>query len=183
MSLICGGTADYTDSSSISWIPDSAYIATGNITNVDYIEGTSSSSVPVRYFPISQGRNCYKLPVTNVSSLVLVRAQFVYKNYDGHRKPPSFSVSLGTAIVSTVDLLKNDPWTEEFVWPVDKDTVSFCLHEIAGRGAPVISTLEVRPLPQEAYTSGMEDFPNKSLRKNYRINCGYTNGTLRYEIF
>ncbi|KAM1003587.1 hypothetical protein ACFX15_003638 [Malus domestica] len=182
LSLTCGGTADYTDSSSISWIPDSAYITTGNTTSVDYIEGTSSSSVPVRYFPISQGRKCYKLPVTNVSSLVLVRAQFVYKNYDGHRRPPSFSVSLGTAIVSTIDLLKNDPWTEEFVWPVDKDMVSFCLHEIAGRGAPVISTLEVRPLPQEAYTSGMEDFPNKSLRKNYRINCGYTNGTLRYPL-
>lgn len=107
----------------------------------------------------------------------------MYKNYDGLGKPPSFSVSLGTAIVSTIDLRKNDPWTEEFLWPTGKDTVSFCLHAIADRGTPVISTIEVRPLPQGAYTSGMEDFPNKSLRKSYRINCGYTNGSLRYELF
>ncbi|CAL8177987.1 unnamed protein product [Prunus armeniaca] len=182
LSLTCGGTTNYTDSSSISWIPDSAYISIGNTTTVDYFDGTSSSGAPVRYFPVSQGRKCYGLPVTNVSSLVLVRAQFVYKNYDGLGKPPSFSVSLGTAIVSTIDLRKNDPWTEEFLWPTGKDAVSFCLHAIADRGTPVISTIEVRPLPQGAYTSGMEDFPNKSLRKSYRINCGYTNGSLRYPL-
>lgn len=183
LSLTCGGTTNYTDSSNISWILDNEFISTGNTTTISYIEGTSSSSVPVRFFPNSEGHNCYRLPVNNISSLVLVRAQFVYKDYDGLGKPPSFSVSLGTAIVSTIDLRKADPWTEEFVWPVDKDIVSFCLHNIPDSGAPAISSIEVRPLPQGAYTSGMEDFPHKSLRKSYRINCGYTNGSLRYEVW
>ncbi|XP_062020434.1 probable LRR receptor-like serine/threonine-protein kinase At5g48740 [Rosa rugosa] len=182
LSLTCGGTMNYTDSSNISWIRDNEFIATGNTTTISYIEGTSSFTVPVRFFPILQSHNCYRLPVSNVSFLVLVRAQFVYKDYDGLGKPPSFSVSLGTAIVSTIDLRKTDPWIEEFLWPVDKDTVSFCLHNIPDRGTPVITSIEVRPLPQGAYTSGMEDFPHKSLRKSYRIDCGNTNGSLRYPL-
>ncbi|XP_004292376.1 PREDICTED: probable LRR receptor-like serine/threonine-protein kinase At5g48740-like [Fragaria vesca subsp. vesca] len=181
LSLTCGGTMNYTDSSNIWWIPDKEFISTGNTTTISYIEGTSSISVPVRFFPTNQAHNCYTLPV-NVSFLVLVRAQFVYKDFDGLGKPPSFTVSLGTAIVSTVDLRKTDPWIEEFVWPVNKDTVSFCLHNIPDRGAPVISSIEVRPLPKEAYKSGMDDSPHKSLRKSYRIDCGNTNGSLRYPL-
>lgn len=180
--MSCGGTTNYTDTAGVSWIPDSEYISLGNITSIKYTENNSSSNVSARYFPVSQGRKCYRIPIRNISSLVLVRAQFVYKNYDGLGKPPAFSVSLGTATVGTVDLAKNDPLIEEFVWPVSKDTLSFCLLSVKRKGSPVISSLEVRPLPQGAYTSGVEDFPNRSLKKNYRINCGYTNGTLRYEI-
>ncbi|KAK6259774.1 hypothetical protein SCA6_014248 [Theobroma cacao] len=182
LSLSCGGARSYIDSSKITWVPDNTFISTGNTTTVEYVEGTSSSSVPLRFFPESQGRNCYKLPVNNISSVVLVRAQFVYKNYDGRWKPPAFSVSLGTAITSTVNLTNKDPWNEEFIWPVSKDTPPFCLNAIPMGGSPVISSLEVRPLPQGAYQGGMEDFPNKALRKCYRINSGYTNGSLRYPV-
>lgn len=121
-----------------------------------------------------------------MSSLVLVRAEFVYKNYDGRGKAPAFSVSLGTAILGKMDMAKNDPLIEEFVWPVNnKETLSFCLlgGGVRHKRSPVISSLEVRPLPEGAYTSGLRDFPNKSLRKSYRINCGYTNGSLRYGLF
>ncbi|XVE72758.1 hypothetical protein DITRI_Ditri11bG0064300 [Diplodiscus trichospermus] len=182
LSLSCGGAKSYVDSSKITWVSDDAFISTGNTTTTEYVEGASSSSVPLRFFPESRGRNCYKLPVGNISSMVLVRAQFVYKNYDRRWKPPAFSVSLGTAITSTVNLTNKDPWTEEFIWPVSKDTLSFCLNAMPDGGSPVISSLEVRPLPQGAYQSGMEDFPNKSLRKCYRINSGYTNGSLRYPV-
>lgn len=173
LSISCGGTTTYTDSSNILWLPDGEYVSTGNIS-------TSSSGDPIRFFPDIKGRNCYRIPVNNASSLILVRARFLYKKYDGIGKPPKFSVSLGTAITSTINLTTNDPWTEEFLWPVKKDTLSFCLHAIPDGGSPVISSLEVRPLPHGAYTSGIGDFPNKSLRKSYRINCGYANGSLRY---
>lgn len=178
LSLSCGGTTGYIDSSNISWVSDGAYISIGNTTTIEYIEGTSSKH-PARFFPNTQSHKCYKLPVKNVSSLILVRAQFVYKNYDRLGKPPAFSVSLGTAITTTVNLTRKDPWTEEFVWPLNKDTLSFCLHAIPDGGSPVISSLEVRPLPHGAYHSGIGEFPNKSLRKSYRINSGYTNGSLR----
>ncbi|MBA0790998.1 hypothetical protein Gohar_015606 [Gossypium harknessii] len=183
LSLSCGGAKSYVDSSKIKWVSDDTFITTGNTTTVEYAEGTSSSSsIALRFFPESRGRNCYKLPVENMSSIVLVRAQFVYKNYDGLEKPPAFSVSLGRAVVSTVNLTHKDPWIDEFLWPVSKDTLSFCLQAIPDGGAPVISSLEVRPLPRGAYQSGMEDIPNKSLRKSYRINSGYTNGSLRYPV-
>ncbi|CAI0426611.1 unnamed protein product [Linum tenue] len=184
LSLSCGGTADFVDSSAIPWVSDGDYIATGNTTSVEYLEGTSSSSVPLRFFPNSGGRKCYRLPLANnvSSSVVLLRAQFVYKNYDGLGKPPAFSVSLGTAITSSVNLTASDPWSEEFVWPVGKETATFCLLPIPGAGDPVISSVEVRPLPRGAYQGGVGDFPFKSLRKAYRINSGYTNGSLRYPV-
>ncbi|KAG8641933.1 probable LRR receptor-like serine/threonine-protein kinase At5g48740 [Manihot esculenta] len=183
LSLSCGASKNYTDSFNIQWVLDSAYTSTGNTTTVDYAVGTFSSTVPVRFFPeTDQGRKCYKLPVKNVSSVVIVRAQFVYKNYDKLGKPPAFSVSLGTAIVTTVNLTTSDPWNEEFVWPVKRDTLSFCLHAIPDGGSPVISSIEVRPLPQGAYQSGLGEFLDKSLRKSHRINSGYTNGSLRYPL-
>ncbi|GKU86066.1 hypothetical protein SLEP1_g642 [Rubroshorea leprosula] len=182
LSISCGGTGSFVDSYNIQWVSDDEYISSGNTTRFEYPDGTSSSSVPLRFFPESQGRNCFRLPVKNLSALVLVRAQFVYKNYDGLEKPPAFTVSLATAVTAMVNLSIKDPWTEEFIWPVSKDTLPFCLLAIPHAGSPVISSLEVRPLPQGAYQTGLEDLPNKSLRKSYRINSGYTNGSLQYPV-
>ncbi|KAI8023945.1 putative LRR receptor-like serine/threonine-protein kinase [Camellia lanceoleosa] len=83
---------------------------------------------------------------------------------------------------TTINLANTDPWTDEFVWLVDKDILPLCLQSIPDAGFPVISTLEVRPLSESAYRTGLEDFPNKFLRKSYRINCGYINGSLRYPL-
>ncbi|KAK1257893.1 putative LRR receptor-like serine/threonine-protein kinase [Acorus gramineus] len=152
LSLYCGGTSNFTDSSNILWIPDSSYITTGNASSVNSIEGITPCPFPLRFFPSLKPKslNCYRLPVQNMS-LVLVRPQFIYKNYDGLMNPPSFFVSLGTAIVTTVNLTVYDPWVEEFVWPVSKENLLFCLHPIPGGGHPVISSLELRPLPTGAY--------------------------------
>lgn len=174
---------NFVDSSNITWTPDSTYVTTGTPSTVNFPEGNSSSIIPIRFFPESKGRKCYWLPIKNVSSLVLVRTKFVYKNYDGLAKAPIFSVSLGTAIATTINLANADPWTEEFLWPVNKDYLSLCLNSFPDGGFPVISSIEVRPLPEGAYASSLQDSPNKSLRKCYRINCGYTNGSLRYEFF
>ncbi|KAK1289797.1 putative LRR receptor-like serine/threonine-protein kinase [Acorus calamus] len=183
LSLYCGGTSNFTDSSNILWIPDSSYVTTGNATSVTSIEGITPYPFPLRFFPSSKPKslNCYRLPVQNMS-LVLVRPQFIYKNYDGLMNPPSFFVSLGTAIVTTVNLTIYDPWVEEFIWPVSKENLLFCLHPIPGGGHPVISSLELRPLPTGAYASGIGNSSNSLLRKRFRINCGYSNGSLRYPV-
>ncbi|KAL0295462.1 UNVERIFIED_CONTAM: putative LRR receptor-like serine/threonine-protein kinase [Sesamum angustifolium] len=182
LSLTCGGMTSYVDSSNISWTPDGYYVNTGNTTTVVFPEGTSSTSLPVRFFPDSAGRKCYRLPIQNTSSLVLVRTQFVYKNYDGLGKPPVFSVSLGTAMTTTVNLAHTDPWIEEFIWPGNKDVLPLCFHSIPNGGFPVISSLELRPLPPGAYVSAFGDSNDKLLRKSYRINCGYNDGPLRYPL-
>ncbi|KAI4329869.1 hypothetical protein MLD38_028204 [Melastoma candidum] len=187
LSIACGATSVYVDSSNnVTWVPDADYVTKGVTGNVNYVLGTSSgSSSSLRFFPDSSAsrRNCYKLPVKNLSSLVLIRGRFVYKNYDGKGSPPRFSVSVETAVVGTVDLGRDDPWTEEFVWPRqngDKDEVSFCLIPIDGGGIPVISSVEVRPLPSGAYRNGSGDGLENTLRKRYRIDCGNTNVTTRY---
>ncbi|CAI9770641.1 unnamed protein product [Fraxinus pennsylvanica] len=180
LSLTCGGTTSYVDSYNISWIPDGDYTSTGGITSV---EGPSSSRLPVRFFPDSRGRNCYRLPpVTNVPSLVLVRTQFVYKNYDGLGKPPVFTVSLGRAMVAMVNLTRNDPWIEEFIFPANKEVLPLCFQSTPNGGFPVISSLELRPLPEGAYSTALGDSTDKLLKKSYRINCGYNDGSLRYPL-
>lgn len=179
LSLSCGARNSFNDSSNISWTPDNTYISTGKTITIGYNEGTSSLNVSARFFPESRGRKCYRIPVDDATSLVLVRAKFLYKNYDGLGTPPTFSVSLGTAIATTINLAKDDPWTEEFLWTVNKDILPFCLIAMPNGGSPVISSLEIRPLPQGAYTNSMEDFSDKLLRKSYRIDCGHTNESIQ----
>ncbi|KAG9149331.1 hypothetical protein Leryth_003301 [Lithospermum erythrorhizon] len=182
LSLSCGASTSFIDGSNISWIPDGAFVNSGQTTTID-LDGTSTN-VPIRFFPDSQTRKCYNLPTNNLSSpsLVLVRAQFAYKNYDGLSKPPTFFVSLGTALSTNVNLSKKDPWIEEFIWPVNKDVVSLCFQSIQGSGYPVVSSIELRPMPQGSYRSAMNDSPDYLLRSVYRINCGYIDGPLRYPI-
>lgn len=179
MSLSCGGSS-YTAAYNISWVSDNGYIETGNTSTVTYIDGNSTFSVPIRFFPDSHDRQCYKVPVTKKDlSSVLIRATFIYRNYDSQNSPPAFHVSLGRRITSTVDLRTNDPWIEELVWSVNNDSLLLCLLAIKGRGIPVISSLEVRPLPLGAYKNSLEGSSNIILRRSYRINSGYTNGTIR----
>ena len=177
--MSCGGTTSFSDSSIISWVPDATYVTSGKTTTINYSDSSYSKNVSARFFPHSRGRACYRIPVSNATTLVLVRAKFVYKNYDGLEKPPTFSVSLGTAIGANINLTKVDPWTEEFLWTVNKETLPFCLNAIPSGGSPVISSLEIRPLPKGSYTNGREDFPNKLLRKSYRIDCGHTNESIQ----
>ncbi|KAL2319246.1 hypothetical protein Fmac_028215 [Flemingia macrophylla] len=182
LSLSCGGRTSLRDSSKILWVPDTTYITSGKTTTISYSDGSSSFNNSARFFPNSGRRKCYRIPANNSTTLVLVRAKFLYKNYDGLRKPPKFSVSVGTAIAITINLAESDPWSEEFLWTVNEDTLIFCLIAIPKGGSPVISSLEIRPLPQGAYTNGMTNFPNKLLRKSYRIDCGHSNESLRYPL-
>ncbi|KAG5042728.1 hypothetical protein JHK87_006643 [Glycine soja] len=116
-----------------------------------------SLSVNKMFFPNSKRRKCYRILANNSTTLVLVRAK--YKNYDGLGKSPKFFVCIGIAIAASINLVESDPWSEEFLWTFHKDTLSFCLNAIPKGGSLVISSPEIRPLPQGAYTNGMEDFP------------------------
>lgn len=183
-SISCGGATNFVDSNNISWESDSGYMTKGNTTTVN-LNNSATSSTSLRFFPGSGTRKCYKLPMNyrSLASLILIRVNFVYKNYDGLQQPPLFSVSLGTAIAANINLAVKDPWVEEFIWqPNNREILLLCLNSVPNGGYPVISSIEIRPVPQGGYYSGMEDFANKLLRKCYRINCGYTNGSIRYDL-
>ena len=179
LSLSCGGRTSFRNSSNISWVPDTTYITSDKTTTITYIDGSSLLNISSQFFPNSKRRKCYRILANNSTTLVLVRAKFVYKNYDGLGKSPKFFVCIGIAIAASINLVESDPWSEEFLWTFHKDTLSFCLNAIPKGGSLVISSPEIRPLPQGAYTNGMEDFPIKLIRKSYRINCGHSNDSIR----
>ncbi|CAL9048421.1 unnamed protein product [Musa banksii] len=186
LSLSCGGSTSFVDSgNNISWVPDGPYVTAGNATAANFVQGGSTSQLPLRFFADSGpgSRACFRLPVGNLP-LVLVRPRFVYGNYDGMHRPPVFAVSLGRAIAGFVNLSQADPWVEEFVWRREKGAaLPFCLHSVAGGGSPVISSLEVRPLPEGAYGTRLQEFGDNLLRKRFRINCGYVDDEpLRYPL-
>ncbi|CAK9871388.1 unnamed protein product [Sphagnum jensenii] len=80
-----------------------------------------------------------------------------------------FGVSLGATLYSTVNLALKDPWVEEIIYNAT-DSRTFCL--VAMVEAPVISLLELRPLPSGSYRRADPSYGGTMLRKVYRINCG-----------
>lgn len=158
-------------------MPDDAFAPPGSQTVSLNTSTAPPFSVPplhsLRFFPPDKdrsptaGRNCYSLPIP--PGLNLVRSTFYYGNYNGARLAPMFGVSLGATLYSTVNLALKDPWVEEIIYNAT-DSRTFCL--VAMVEAPVISLLELRPLPSGSYRRADPSYGGTMLRKVYRINCG-----------
>ncbi|KAG2243342.1 hypothetical protein Bca52824_094807 [Brassica carinata] len=82
----------------------------------------------VRYFPEGT-RNCYKLIVMQ-GTHYLIRAVFVYGNYDDLKQGPKFDLYLGPNFWTTINL-----------------------QDKTGATTPLISSLELRPLKDDSYTT------------------------------
>lgn len=166
-SLVCGGASNYTAANNISWTTDDAYAPPSKPFNIPTNPGSLQT---LRSFPTDprspHGRICYSSLIP--SGLNLVRATFTYRNYDTLNQPPVFAISIGATKSSTVNLTSQDPWVEEIILNATEPQ-AFCL--IAVSGAPVISLLELRPLPLGAYSHTSPSL-GVMLRKLYRINCG-----------
>ncbi|CAK8535887.1 unnamed protein product [Lathyrus sativus] len=105
----------------------------------------------VRSFPEGT-RNCYTLFVSQGSSKkYLVRASFVYGNYDGKDSLPEFDVYLGAKRWESVVFEDSSSLiTKEIIYAASSDYVRVCLFN-TGKGTPFISVLEVRVLNSDAY--------------------------------
>lgn len=97
-------------------------------------------------------RNCYTLYVSQGSNKkYLVRARFVYGNYDGKDSLPEFDIYLGAKWWESV--VFDDSFsviTKEIIYASSSDYVHVCLLN-TGKGTPFISVLEVRLLNSDAY--------------------------------
>ncbi|KAL3701850.1 hypothetical protein R1sor_019872 [Riccia sorocarpa] len=173
-SYACGAPKAVT-SYGISWESDEAVAPEGSNTSAvgpDYIRYFSaySDSDP-------QGNaHCYeKLLDEAFQGSLLLRAKFVYSNYDGLDEPPEFYMWVGTGKLAYINLKKDDPWIEEVIISLaeDRSMQVFCLAAV--KGAPVISYIELRPLPADSYSA-----EGLYLRKQFRIDSGNTNSSLRY---
>lgn len=179
ISLDCGRlpkNSSYSEpSTGIKYISDEPFIENGVSKSIlqEYKSTLQEQVAYVRSFP--QGiRNCYRMNVT-AGIRYLVRATFLYGNYDGLNQLPEFDLHLG---VNFWDTVKFDSVIisaiKEIVHIPLKDNVQVCVVN-TGNGTPFISALELRPLKNTTYVT-----PSGSLSLFLRADVGSTiNGSYR----
>nr|XP_043627868.1 probable LRR receptor-like serine/threonine-protein kinase At4g29180 [Erigeron canadensis] len=187
ISIDCGSPEDmnFVDlETGISYTSDGPFISTGENRNMSLeYRYPNNPMLPrafsdLRTFP--QGnKNCYTLrPIGGKTSLNLIRATFMYGNYDGENKLPEFDLYLGVNLWESVKFVNaSDVVITEIIGVAFEDTLSVCLVNI-GQGVPFISVLELRPLNRSIYN--IEPGISGSLVVFQRLDIGYTNGTGRY---
>ncbi|KAI3709603.1 hypothetical protein L2E82_39369 [Cichorium intybus] len=187
ISIDCGSPENfnYVDlDTGISYTSDGSFITTGVNKNISSLYAYPNNPIlpqplsDLRTFP--QGdKNCYTLrPNGGKKSLNLIRATFMYGNYNGENKLPKFDLYLGVNLWSTIKFVNNsDVFTTEIISVALEDSYSVCLVNI-GQGTPFISGLELRPVDRSIY----EIAPGilGSLVLFQRLDIGYSNGSGRY---
>nr|CAB3464668.1 unnamed protein product [Digitaria exilis] len=150
ISIDCGlpGTASYVDDNTkLSYAPDAAFVGdAGSNHNIsaEYITPKLSKRyLNVRSFP-DGGRSCYTLRSLVSGLKYLLRASFVYGNYDGLRRPPVFDLHVGVNFWTTVNITDADKLE------IPEAIVLVCLVN-TGSGTPFISGLDLRPLKSTLY--------------------------------
>lgn len=130
----------------INYISDGPFINGGTSESIlpEYQATRQKQVAHLRSFP--QGiRNCYTINVTS-DTKYLIRALFLYGNYDREDKLPKFDLHLGPNYWATVNFTSVISITsKEIIHIPSQDHVRVCLVN-TGTGTPFISSLELRPL-------------------------------------
>ncbi|XP_075486971.1 putative LRR receptor-like serine/threonine-protein kinase At1g67720 [Primulina tabacum] len=168
VSLDCGGTDDFTDELGLEWNPDSQ-IVSGQVANISVANETRQQYKTLRYFPADHKKYCYSLDVIS-RTRYLIRATFLYGNFDNSNVYPKFDISFGpthwtTIVITDADTIE----VQELIFLATDPTISVCLSN-APTGQPFISTLELRKFNGSIY---LNQFENQFLLSvSARINFG-----------
>uniref|UniRef100_A0A0D9VAZ4 non-specific serine/threonine protein kinase n=1 Tax=Leersia perrieri TaxID=77586 RepID=A0A0D9VAZ4_9ORYZ len=107
-SIDCGGSGNYTDKLGLEWRGDEQYVV-GGVTADLQMQGEGERQRQyrrVRYFPAVEGRKyCYRVGV-RARTRYLVRASFLYGNFDGSMVFPEFGLYLGASRWSTIKVMQ-----------------------------------------------------------------------------
>ncbi|KAG6697112.1 hypothetical protein I3843_09G176600 [Carya illinoinensis] len=132
----------------------------------------------LRHFPADSRKYCYTLKVIS-RTRYLVRATFLYGNFDSNNVYPKFDISLGATPWSTIVI--SDASTievRELIFLASSPAISVCLSN-ATTGQPFISTLELRQFNGSIYYTEFEE--QYYLSVSARINFGAdTEAPVRY---
>ncbi|XP_004298555.1 PREDICTED: putative leucine-rich repeat receptor-like protein kinase At2g19210 [Fragaria vesca subsp. vesca] len=177
ISIDCGRTenSSYTEQTTgINYISDTGFVDTGESKLVlRYVKDFYQQRYwGVRSFP--EGiRNCYKINVTT-GDKYLIRVSFVYGNYDGKGKLPTFLLYLGTNLWDSVKV-RNESYVinKELIHVAPQNYIHVCLVN-NGSGVPFISAIELRPLTVTSYPT-----QTGSLALNWRLDIGQTGPDLK----
>ncbi|KAK0597961.1 hypothetical protein LWI29_030248 [Acer saccharum] len=185
ISIDCGlpENSAYTDKKTgINYTSDVTFTDTGVSYNISSEYNRDTLEQPfltVRSFPEGM-KNCYTLKPAVGYIKFLIRASFMYGNYDGQSKLPSFDLLLGADVWDSVEL--SDASTivsKEIIHVPPTNYVDVCLGN-KGSGTPFISSLELRPLVNSSYPSNL----GTSLLLYSRLDVGSTaedNETYRFK--
>lgn len=169
ISLDCGGADDYTDGIGIQWTSDNKLVFGGQTANLMLQNQLQKQYSTLRYFPADTRKYCYTMNV-RTRTRYLVRASFLYGNFDNSNVYPKFDLSLGATPWSTVIIDDADtPVVEEAIILAAAPTLSVCLSN-ASTGQPFISTLELRQFNGSLYYTDYE--AQFFLALSARINFG-----------
>lgn len=178
LSIDCGGSANYTDELGLLWTSDAGFPfgATASISVPSEEKRAHYSTL--RYFPADSSKYCYTLNVTT-RTRYLIRATFLYGNFDSSNVFPEFDVYVGASHWSTIVIYdETKVVTKEMVVLALSPTISVCLSN-ATTGQPFISTLELRQLNGSLYYTAYE--ADSFLSLSARINFGApTTDPVRY---
>ncbi|GJM89515.1 hypothetical protein PR202_ga05716 [Eleusine coracana subsp. coracana] len=184
ISIDCGlpENSSYVDvATNLLYVSDAGFTETGINRNIsaEYIQPNFAKRyLNVRSFP-DAARSCYTLGSLSPGSKYLLRATFMYGNYDGLNKPPSFDLYLGVNFWTTVSIIIPDlSVLVEVIAVVPDDFVQICLVN-TGSGTPFISGLDLRPLRSTLYE---QVNATQGLVLLHRNNLGPTDnsGLVRY---
>ncbi|KAL5755859.1 hypothetical protein ACOSQ2_020605 [Xanthoceras sorbifolium] len=155
ISIDCGAeTSSYTGETGLTYVWDASFIDTGISKNVSVSYQTDTLLQylwNLRSFP--EGiRNCYNVKVKN-GTRYLIRASFLYGNYDFQNKVPEFDLHLGANMWDSV-ILGNESTIiyKEIIHTPSLNYLHVCVVN-TGFGTPFISGLEFRPLKNTTYTT------------------------------
>ncbi|KAL5576861.1 hypothetical protein UlMin_018560 [Ulmus minor] len=154
ISIDCGlNTSGYTEGTThLNYVSDKTFIDTGESKQVlEKYRDLQQQLLSLRSFPDGV-RNCYKINVTS-GTKYLIRAAFLYGNYDEQNMPPAFDLYLGTDFWDSVNSTnKTVSVKKEIIHVPPKNYVHVCLVK-TNHGIPFISALELRPLDNASYQS------------------------------
>ncbi|KAH7565378.1 hypothetical protein JRO89_XS09G0198600 [Xanthoceras sorbifolium] len=183
ISIDCGlpENSTYTDKETgIQYTSDAKFTESGvnrKISSEYYNKTTLEQPfLTLRSFP--EGiRNCYTIKPARGNSKLLIRASFMYGNYDGLSKVPRFELLLGADVWDSVELANASTIvTKEILHVPQTNYVYVCLLN-TGLGTPFMSSLELRPLKNSSYKT-----ESGSLLLYLRLDLGSkSNKTIRYK--
>jgi hypothetical protein len=179
ISIDCGSNSTYTDSNSITWVPDTGYIFTGrNFSPLQFRGLPRNSLLSLRYFPEDRTKHCYNLPA-NRSQTYMVRATFVYVDFPGTgASPPTFNLEIQAQLAGTVSFTSSIVSYFETYLLTTSDSIFVCLARITPTstttgGIPFITSLELRALDTASMYSAIVQ-QGLSMYNLLRTNVGAT---------
>ncbi|XP_022714524.1 LRR receptor-like serine/threonine-protein kinase IOS1 [Durio zibethinus] len=180
ISLDCGlpdNTTYIESTTGINYISDAAYIQTGIGKSIlpEFQTGLPRQTWHLRSFPKGD-RNCYNLSLRKGDEY-LIRATFVYGNYDEMNKPPKFDFHLGPNLWTSVTIQNASVVISmEIIHVIQSNRLFVCLVN-TGNGIPFVSALELRLLNNATYRTQIG-----SLQLFTRLDvCSTTGSTFRFK--